>query len=288
MITRPMLAATVKNVSEIRFPVACTPKLDGIRCLILGGKALTRKFKEIPNRHIRSVLESLPIEGFDGEIMVPNAGFNDIQSHVMSRDGTPEFEYWVFDCVRQDLQQPYMQRIADLAAAKAPQFVRKLSPTICNNVQELEALEQSYIDQGFEGIIIRSLDGPYKCNRSTLREGYLLKLKRFLDAEGVIVGFEERMHNDNVAEKDELGHTKRSSSKDNMIPTGMLGAVVVKTPEGIEFSIGTGFDDSLRQKIWDDQQDYLGKVVKYKYQPSGVKEKPRFPVYLGIRAEEEI
>ena len=42
-------------------------------------------------------------------------------------------------------------------------------------------------------------NAPYKQGRSTVREGYLLKVKTFLDDEATVVRFEERMHNGNEA-----------------------------------------------------------------------------------------
>ncbi len=98
------------------------------------------------------------------------------------------------------------------------------------------------------------------------------------------------MHNDNVATKDKLGHTVRSSHKENKRPASTLGALVVRDLKtDIEFEIGTGFDDELRQKIWDNRVDWQGLTVKYKhFAISGVKEKPRFPVFLGIRDKEDL
>ena len=114
-----------------------------------------------------------------------------------------------------------------------------------------------------------------------MNEGYLLKLKRFEDAEAVVIGFEERMHNGNEATVSELGRTKRSSHKANKSGRGDLGALVCRTPEGIEFNIGTGFTDSDRQRIWDSRDQFLGRNAKYKFFPVGVKEAPRHPVFLG-------
>jgi DNA ligase-1 len=64
-----------------------------------------------------------------------------------------------------------------------------------------------------------------------------------------------------------------------------LGKLIVKdVASGIEFGLGTGFDDSQRSQIWHNQSKYLGKIAKYKFQACGVKEKPRFPVFLGWRS----
>jgi DNA ligase-1 len=294
-----MLASAVEDVNKIKFPVACTPKLDGIRCLIVDGHAVTRKFKLIPNKYIRTILESICGDGMDGEILVPGATFNEIQSMVMSEEGQPKFVYNVFDCVNKDLTEPYMQRMermsfledgmAVLSSYRTSDYVKFLYPVVCKDVGALLKLEQKYLKQGHEGIMIRSLDGPYKCNRSTLREGYLLKLKRFKDSEAEIIGFEEKMSNTNEQEESELGLSKRSSKKEGLVATNTLGSINVRDLYSQkEFSIGSGFDDEIRKKIWKSKKKYLGKLVKYKYQECGAKDLPRFPVFLGFRDERDM
>jgi DNA ligase-1 len=52
---------------------------------------------------------------------------------------------------------------------------------------------------------------------------------------------------------------------------------------GVEFEVGTGFDDGLRLAIWKNKDYYGKKIVKYKFFPTGSKDKPRFPVFLGFR-----
>jgi DNA ligase-1 len=117
----------------------------------------------------------------------------------------------------------------------------------------------------------------------------LQKIKRFTDSEAVIVDFEERLHNENEATTDLLGHTKRSSHQENMVKTGTLGALRVRDVNTqIEFKIGTGYDDDLRQDIWDNKNHYTKLLVKYKYQAAGAKDAPRFPVFIGFRNENDL
>ncbi len=111
---------------------------------------------------------------------------------------------------------------------------------------------------------------------------FLLKLKRFTDAEAEVVGFEERMHNGNEATTNELGRTKRSSHAAGKTGRGDLGALQVRY-EGVEFNVGTGFTDEDRAAIWADQPAYLGRLAKFKFFSVGVKVAPRHPVFLGWR-----
>ena len=287
MIKKPMLAETIEDLSILKYPVLCTPKLDGIRCLIVNGKAVSRKFKLIPNNHIRSKIEQIAIEGFDGEIIIKGKEFNEISSAVMSEDGNPDFTYAVFDYYS---EEPYNNRMKNLAAT--PDFypvIECILPVQINNELELLAYETRCLADGYEGVMIRSPNSPYKFGRSTVKEGWLLKLKRFYDGEAVVLALEEKMHNENEATKDELGHTKRSSHQANQTPANTLGSFCVKEMKtAVEFKIGTGFDADFAKQVWSNQKNYIGKIIKYKAQKVGEKDKPRFPSFEGFRDERDM
>ena len=288
MITIPLLAATLEDLSTLKFPVLATPKLDGIRVLKINGQAVTRKFKPIPNVHIRELLEKHLPDGVDGEVMTSGT-FNDIQSKVMSFDGEPEFSFYVFDFVYDDLNTPYWSRVADMIRVvytKAPFEIVLLEPVEINSIEELLLFEERCLSQGHEGVMIRQPDGKYKCGRSTPKEQILMKLKRFHDSEAQIVGFEEKMHNENKQEKDEFGLSKRSTKKDGLIPADTLGALIVEDLKtGVKFGLGSGFTDELKKEIWSHRKKYKNKIIKYKYQSVGAKDAPRFPVFLGFRSK---
>jgi DNA ligase-1 len=294
LVLKPMLAETLElddnSLSSVAYPVLASPKLDGIRCLKLDGRALSRKFLDIPNEHIRKMISSAGVvNGCDGELMTKGS-FNDVQSGIMSEDGIPNFQYYVFDYVSTSLKEPYSSRIKKLEALTLPDFCVKVLPKQINNKEELLAYEKECLDSGHEGVMIRKPDGPYKCGRSTVKEAYLLKVKRFKDSEALVIGFEEMMHNENEAIEDELGHTKRSKCKANMVPANTLGKFLVRevgeTPwRGREFAIGTGegLTADLRKEIWGNRSKYLGKLVVYKYQVHGIKDLPRIPTWKGFR-----
>lgn len=299
MIKKPMLAASMENskgdamhFSDLAYPLAASLKLDGIRCLTIEGKALSRSFKEIPNKHIQKAMSGLP-SGLDGELVTLNADgtvkdFSHIQSDIMSEDGEPNFAFEIFDYVKDSLNKPYMSRVADLESwgQDMPNFCRLILPTIVHNATELSSYEEAAVRDGHEGIMTRKLDGPYKCGRSSFREQFLVKIKRFVDSEAEIIGFEEKFHNVNEAELDELGHTKRSSAKAGLVPANTLGTLMVKDiHDGREFGIGTGkgLDDHLRKTMWDNRGKYVGKIIKYRYQEVGTKDLPRIPSFQGFR-----
>ena len=290
MITKPMLAGKVIDTEKLLdfYPMYTTPKLDGIRCLVINGHAVTRKFKLVPNKFIRAKIESVCLDGFDGEIMSGKKNFNQLQSLVMSEEGEPEFQYCVFDYVKDDLKKGYLKRMADLSLWSdendSPDFIKFIFPSICPNEEYLMRMHNEYVKAGYEGIMLRTTDGPYKCGRSTEREGYLLKLKKFDDSECEVLDMEQLMHNTNKAEKDELGHTKRSRKKEGLVATDKLGAFLVKDLKtGIEFKVSTGMIDDERKSYWKQRSTLIGKLIKYKYQGVGTNKRPRFPVFLGFR-----
>lgn len=279
---RPMLATDV-DFNKISFPVLASPKLDGIRAVVRDGVVYSRSNKPIPNRHTQQRFAH--IEHYDGELIVgkptSKSVYRDTVSGVMSEDGQPNVNFHAFDYIEY-MDEPYEVRARKIK--KVPGVV-KLTQTLIKNLDELLVLETEALTIGYEGLILRDPKAPYKQGRSTVKEGYLLKVKRFIDAEAVVIGFEERMRNENEAVINELGRTKRSSHQSGKSGRGDLGALLVRLESGIEFALGTGFDDLERAAIWNDRNHYIGKRAKFKYFNVGVKVAPRHPVFLGWRDE---
>lgn len=285
MTFKPMLAATIKDLKQLTFPLLASPKLDGIRCVILNGKAVTRNLKPIPNDFIRNFLESYPeLDGLDGEIMI-DGDFNSVQSAVMSSDGEPDFYYAVFD-YHNDCGLPYSTRLMKLSLIVAElknKRVRELPQVVVNNDKEVTEIELEVLADGYEGLMLRNLHGTYKFGRSTMRDQKLMKLKRFEDDEATIVDMEPLYENQNTPTTNALGRTERSSHQENLVAQSMMGALNVKLKNGKEFSIGTGFDHETRKDLWMRKKQLIGKQVKFKYQELSADGIPRFPVFLGMR-----
>lgn len=279
---RPMLA-TDAELDKLRFPLLASTKLDGIRAVVRDGIVYSRSNKPIPNQYVQTLFGQY--EHFDGELIVgdPTAKtvYRDTVSGVMSEDGDPAVSFYVFDHIEYG-DYPYAVRKQYIDFDTYDTVVLHSQVTI-NSVDELLKHEEAALVAGYEGLILRDPNAPYKQGRSTVKEGYLLKLKRFQDAEATVIGFEERMHNGNAATTDELGRTKRSSHKANKSGRGDLGALVCRTADGVEFNIGTGFTDSERARLWADRDQLHGRIAKFKFFPVGVKEAPRHPVFLGWR-----
>lgn len=289
---KPLLASAIdvdKLEAQVDFPVYASAKLDGVRVVVMDGKVLTRSLKPLPNLYVQEVLGQERYNGLDGEIIVgdpshPNV-FRRTSGEVRRRDGKPEFTFFVFDNFLEP-DKPFEDRYSDLPFGG---HVQKLNHRILFDIDELNEYEKECLSDGYEGVMLRSPKGRYKFGRSSVKEGILLKLKRFVSREAIIIGFEERMHNANEVKTNALGYTERSSHKDNKVGKGDLGALRVKDIESkAEFSIGTGFDDAARKEIWNKRSELIGEVVRYKSMDYGNYDVPRFPVFEGFRMKEDM
>jgi len=288
---KPMLASSMdadegQTIDTLTYPLLASPKIDGIRCLIIDGVAMSRTMKPIPNRFIQSVIGNNPeFNGLDGELLV-GATFQAATSGIMSEDGEPDFTYYAFDVW--DRQENYSWRMINMILrfeAEHPR-IKLLNPLRMETSTELRAYLVQQLGLGHEGVMVRSPDGPYKNGRATWKEGYLIKLKPFEDAEATVIGFEEAMHNGNEATKDAFGRTERSSHKANLTGKNTLGALVCKNDElwpGQTFNIGTGFTEDQRRSWWHLPGLLIGKTAKFRYQKIGTQDKPRIPSFLGFR-----
>ncbi len=287
---KPMLAcSTIPLTSELTYPLMASPKLDGIRCVIVDGYPKSRTLKDIPNHFIRQELASLNLPNLDGELMV-RGDFNSVQSAIMSESGEPDFTFVAFDMFDEP-NLAYSQRFVKLTEYLRKNDTSGRVESVQNHYiydsEQMDEAYQSWLENGYEGAIVRSPDGPYKFGRSTLKQGWMLKLKTFNDAEGEIIGFTEFMYNDNESYANEVGASVKSHGLAGQVPGDMLGALEVKY-NNVTFKIGTGFDIAMRTQLWDMRDKLIGKLATFKFQELSKYGVPRFPVYKGLRDRRDV
>lgn len=283
-LVRPQLAASdIPDIfTQVTYPKIIQPKFDGIATLSVNGLAMSRTMKPIPNKFIQNHFKEHNLHGLHGELMV-YGDFNDVQSAVMSVEGEPDFYYVVYD--KWDSNEGYSSRIL-----ACDDIIRKTA-RLCdidivtvNDPEECNKVLERYLQEGYEGAMLRDPNSLYKQGRQTLKSQALMKLKRFFDDEAVVIGFEEKLTNTNEKEKDERGYSKRSSKQEGMVPANTLGALVVKWKD-VEFRLGSGYNDEQRHHIWYNREKLLGKLVTFKYQELSKYGVPRFPVWKCFREE---
>ena len=291
MIKKPMKGDALEDLSLVRFPVLASPKIDGFRC-VLGAQAYTSRLSSFPNKSVHEALSGLMTDDapLDGEIVVgKRRGPGVLQrtsSGVTSRAGDPDWRLWIFDAPREGVGKLNRLKLAAKAVKSlGNKRIRFIKHEVIHSLSELEEYIEACLKAGFEGIMISDPDGPYKEGRSTIREGWLLKIKPFEDAEGRVIGWFEEQENTNEAKREATGKLKRSSAKAGKIAKGQLGGFILEDCKTrIEVRVGGGFTHHQRKNIWQDIQsgavDYKGTLVRYKKQSVGEKDKPRHPNFL--------
>ena len=265
-----VLLAAKASLSKLQFPMLASPKIDGIRAIVVNGVLLSRQFKLIPNEEAQFLFGRPEYEGFDGELIAAEPSAPDVfqltTSVVMSQGvkcGATRF--MVFDDFSCKARFAGRLKALKRRVKKAPR-VELVQHVVIDSLTALNNYEAECITQGYEGVMLRHPGGVYKEGRSTEREGILLKLKRFQDAEAAVVGYEEE---------------KKADGRH-----GTLGALRVRdVRSGVEFSIGSGFTAAEREDLWNQRRTLKHRVVKYRFFHTASKGKPRFPTFLGWRLD---
>lgn len=306
MHKEPLLANNKAfDLKDVTWPRMWSPKLDGWRALNTDAGLVTRKFKLMPNEKLRAFMGRFDVKGFDGEILFGPITHKDVFNHTQSCCSTvsgpcpteADGKYLVFDDMTNP-DDPFEERFARLQQRvsalpeEARRVIQIVPHKIVTNLDDLMNIERVLVEKGFEGVMLRDPKGRYKYGRSTFREGILLKVKRFEDFDGQITDAYEMMHNGNEAQQDAFGRTKRSSHQENKRPSGMLGGFTVQSPEfpGQTVNVGPAvLTHDERKALWEqwlaDPESLRGKWLTAKYQPSGMKDAPRFAGFKGFRKD---
>lgn len=277
--------------AKARYPYLGSAKLDGIRATVRGGIVMSYGLEPIPNANVQKLFGNKRNEGLDGELIIGaptgEGVFNRTTSVVMSNSKPVDgIMFYVFD----DISKPdwrFCERLENV-------FERTLSRVgpmqgvvheLLSTDEELDIFETGCVEAGYEGIMLRDPAGPHKFGRSTVRENWLLKVKRFEDSEAVVIGYEEEYQNTNEKVTNAFGRVKRGSSQAGRVGKGTLGKLILRDLQtGVEFAAGSGLSAAQRASLWASRHSGLnGQIWVYKHQPYGVKDKPRLPVLKGPR-----
>jgi len=276
------------DMSKLIFPLYASPKIDGVRAVIREGCVKSYKLIDLPNRYTQSRFRN--IEGLDGELIINQPTlknlFRNTNSAVMTEEGSPDILFRAFDCFQKP-ESSFEERLEHIELAldfAQSQFAAPVKQKKIKSLDDFLQYEHDQVSKGWEGVMVRSPSGLYKFGRSTVREQYMLKITRRISEEGKVVGYEERMKNDNKLQTNNHGHAKRSSHKANKVGHGDLGALWVENPKYPKpFKVGTGFDAKDRKEIWDNRKKYMGAIVKYEFAPTGDYDVPRNASFQGFR-----
>jgi ATP-dependent DNA ligase len=255
-----------KRLLKWQPPFICQPKYDGIRCRAVRHESsyilLSSEENVIFLPHITEALNKLDMHyEFDGELYVHGWSFEQINS-VCSRTVNPhpdahKIQLHIFDIV--DEFKPQGLRITDLVATKLP-LPMVISPyAVALNLDEIMQHYDHYLEQGYEGIIVRHFMATYVRKRSI----YVMKFKPKQFDTYLITGWKEEVSIHGVAK-------------------GTLGSLEVFDGDNY-FSVGSGLTAENRSELWKVRYDLIGRYAKVGYQHiTSANKVPRFPVFIEL------
>ena len=261
---KPMLAISF-NEKRIKFPCLCQPKYDGVRCTISedseGIHIISRKGKPYVIPHLEKWASAnrhlLPL---DGELYNhKELTFQEIISAVKRlSDITPKIKYVVYDRPIEGISNNERWRtlIQDFEKVPSDAPAYRSDWVYCDNIEQIEKYHTTCVANGYEGVIIRNLDGVYEFG---FRSNDLIKLKSFDDAEFEII--------------DVVEATGRDAGT----------AVFVCKCKGGEFNVKPQGTREIRAEYFENAKRLIGKMVTVQYQGLSDDGIPRFPSAISVR-----
>ncbi len=268
----PMLAGKWEDRKDkIEYPIYSQPKLDGIRCIVTIDGMFSRNGKPIISAlHIFKALVPLFEENpdliFDGELYCDKFAndFNKIVSLVKKTKPTAEdlkeskkyIQYWIYDLPSNGGNfKKRFDALHNMCESWDGYILKLVGTDICDNEDDVMELYEEYVEQGYEGQMLR-IDGKYENKRSK----NLLKHKSFVDDEYTILDIVE-------------GEGNR---------TGTAGYMVFETTEGKPFKSNVKGTWDETAEMLKNKKQLIGKQATIKYfnlTPDGI---PRFPFVINI------
>jgi DNA ligase-1 len=254
---RPLMLA---NVYRPGLPLAdywVSEKYDGVRAYWDGEQLWTRNGHRIAAPAWFTA--GWPTQSLDGELWAGHGRFNAVSS-AAARDIPDDaswrhVRYMAFDLPAQP--GSFDARLSTLAQALTGSTNSAVQAVPHHKLPDdtaLQTLLRQTVQRGGEGLMLRRGSSLYRGERSD----DLLKLKQHLDAEATVIG--------HVPGKGKY--------------QGLLGALLVQTPEGLHFRLGSGLRDADRLSA-----PPIGSQVTYRYlglHPNGA---PRFASFVRVRLD---
>ncbi len=242
-----------KNSHEV-IGWAMSEKLDGIRAYWDGKNLLSKNSNQI--HAPKWFISQLPPFEIDGELWTKRADFENIQNIVLDKNPSKKWEeitYNIFEVPNQ--KGDFFQRLNVLEKwllENNSKNIKIIPQTICKNKNHLNEYLDTLVSKNAEGIIIKNPKIDYFVGRSS----NVLKVKKFYDSEGLVIG-----HNYN--EKNEFKSLK------------------IKLENGVIFNLGGGFSNLQRKT-----PPKLNDIVTFKYYDFTKYGKPKFASFLRVRKKE--
>lgn len=265
----PMLAHDyTKQGHRIKFPCYVSTKLDGVRCIAdvedgevtltsRGGK--TYPCPDFLKKDLITLSLKTGVTKFDGELYIHGLSLQNIVSCVKKHnDNSKDIKYYIFDVPS---SKPWEDRYEDLKSLDGKarlDSIKIVMNTLVHSEKDAEFFLDKFIKEGFEGEMLRNLNGKYEFNH---RSADIQKWKRMKDSEALVLHVTEDKNGEGVLT------CQMKEDKNKTFDCKMIG-------------------DSDSRSV-ENQRKLIGKWITYKYQTLTDAGIPQFPVGLCARECDE-
>lgn len=209
-VIKPMLAkqeSKLTNRKILSKEWLCSRKLDGVRCLMYwdGNEVRTAsrggENYDVATSHIREnellakFLKEHPTLILDGELYKHGKTLQQISGAARMEKNAYDcdwLEYWVYDCYFQD--QPDMPArgrytfLMNRLSFEVPfPIITIVGEIYVEGEEEIWKQHDEYVEEGFEGCVIRDPNRPYKPNGRT---NDMIKFKNYKSEDFKVIGYE--------------------------------------------------------------------------------------------------
>lgn len=268
----PMLAHNYHDHrSKINFPCYVQPKLDGHRCIAIVWDGVvtlwTRSRKLIKSMpHLKKALHKAGKYQniiLDGELFSKKYSFEQLTSFIRSEKPLQDaetVEYHIYDCYGTDDFSRRNERTYNFCMNGRRDLIHHVKTIKVKFPGSIPKYHESFVQEGYEGVMVRNDAGPYENKRSY----NLQKYKAMKDAEFLILGIS----------KEGRGKLK-----------GCVGSFLCQLANGKTFSAKMSGEHKMLRKYFLDHSLWKGKMLTVQFQEMTKYGVPRFPVGLRIREE---
>ena len=195
-VSLPMKIQTYsKHFKKIIFPCYISPKLNGVNATYkLTGNTLellSRGGEQYPLidqqvDHIKRIMSDLGTDEINGEIYIHGEALQDITGAVKKyRDLSDKLVFHIFDLP--NIAGNYADRAKAMYRIVDSNYVKVVPVFTASSHEHLDEIHDSYVDQGYEGLIARNSKGLYVHNT---RSYDVQKLKKAVDEEFLVVNYD--------------------------------------------------------------------------------------------------
>lgn len=252
-----VLPQALSNIDQLKFPAhlyLMSEKLDGVRAYWNGQQLFFRSGRLI---HAPSwFTEKLPTHPLDGELWMGRAQFERVSAVVRRQQADDsewrQIQYCLFEypLISGDFRQRVQALEALIAKLQIP-WLRVIPQESVESLVQIKTRLKQLTLQKAEGLVLHLASAEFQVGRTEV----VCKLKPQHDAEARVIAIQ-------------AGQGKYQ---------GMMGALLLETPEGMRFKLGTGFDDEQRR-----YPPAVGSIVTYRYRDRTSSGLPKFASFIRV------